>query len=64
MTIAVSIENKDATRTLDIIETNRSRLSSEISESKSTLSPGERRTYHVYLLRDLTIRERDDIGGK
>jgi len=61
MTIAVSIENQDKSRSIVVVEKSYNKVSGGYEyRNDARLKPGERRTFYCYLLRDLIIREVDD----
>lgn len=63
MTIEVQITNKDAARSLEVVELQCNRATLAKHETEVTiLRPGESRTFHCYMLRDFIIREQDPTG--
>jgi hypothetical protein len=58
MTIAVTVENTDQTKTIEVVEKSLDRDSGLYSfGSPFALGPGAKRTFYCYVLRDLIIRE-------
>lgn len=58
MTIEVRIENKDAARSIEVIHCELDRVTRRHTEGPPVeLKPGRSHTFHVYLLRDLLVRE-------
>ncbi len=60
MTIEVSIKNNDQSRTVEVIQVSIDKGSGRRTESlPHQLKPGFSTTVHVYLLRDILVREVD-----
>lgn len=58
MTIEVRIENRDKDKAIEVqhIEFNKAERSA-VGGEIARIEPGEARTFHVHLLRDLSVRE-------
>lgn len=60
MTIEVQIKNNDHGRQVEVIEIAIDKETGKRTEgTPHRLAPGEARTWNVYLLRDLLVRESD-----
>jgi hypothetical protein len=59
MTIQVTVENRDATRTVEVVEMRHSKAGSFAAGDITQLLPGEARSFHIHLLRDLHVREQE-----
>jgi hypothetical protein len=60
MTIAVRIENKDASRSIEVLEVNYDKERGNKTEGPPVrIAPGSAHSFHVYQLRDLRVREID-----
>jgi hypothetical protein len=60
MTIQVQVANNDKIREVEVVEVAINRVSGERRDTDVVkLRPGESRTFYVYMLRDLLVREVD-----
>ncbi len=63
MTIAVRIENLDTVRSVKVTVNDHNKDTGKVSRYTSdNLKPGASHTYHVHLLRDLTVEEVNPTG--
>lgn len=64
MTINVSVKNNDKSRTVEVVEVQIDKASGQKRRDgpATRLEPGESRSWDIYMLRDLTVREADPTG--